>query len=178
MPYPAPLAGSVDMTAGLSVSRAARDGLHFGAAVRSDLRLLRKLVSGAGLCWAILFVVAGLGYRLQLFGDGAVFSYAVAVEDAWAFHWHNIPGRLFVYLFSYVPAETYVHVTKDARGGIALYGLLFFGAQLVGLAATWAADRSKTHIIFTYACGSTACLCPFLFRFPSPMLMAHALFCT
>src|SRR5713226_2797110 len=176
MPYPAPLAGSVDMTVGLSVSRALRDASHSGAAVGSDLRLLRMLVIGAGLCWAMLFVVAGLGYGLQLFGDGAIFSYAVAVEDAWAFHWHNIPGRLFVYLFSYVPAEAYVHVTKDARGGIALYGLLFFGAQLVGLTATWAADRSKDHTIFTYACGSTACLCPFVFGFPTEMWMAHALF--
>lgn len=164
------------MTAGLSVSRAARDGLHFGAAVRSDLRRLRRLVIGAGLCWAILFVVAGLGCGLQLFGDGAIFSYAIAVEDAWAFHWHNIPDRLFVYLFSYVPAEAYVHATKDARGGIALYGLLFFGAQLVGLAATWAADRCKNHIIFTYACGSTAGLCPFVFGFPTEMWMTHALF--
>jgi hypothetical protein len=164
------------MTAGLSVPRAARDGLHSGAAVGSELRVLRMLVIGAGLCWAILFVIAGLGYRLQLFGDGAIFSYAIAVEDAWAFHWHNIPGRLFVYLFSYVPAEAYVHATKDARGGIALYGLLFFGAQLVGLATTWAADRSKNHIIFTYACGSTACLCPFVFGFPTEMWMAHALF--
>jgi hypothetical protein len=164
------------MTAGLSVARAVRDGSYSGAAVGSDLRLLRRLVIGAGLCWAILFVVVGLGCGLQLFGDGAIFSYAVAVGDAWAFHWHNIPGRLFVYLFSHVPAEAYVHVTKDARGGIALYGLLFFGAQLVGLAATWAADRSENQIIFTYACGSTACLCPFVFGFPTEMWMAHALF--
>jgi hypothetical protein len=164
------------MTAGLSVSRAARDGLFSAAAVGLDLGLLRMLVIGAGLCWAILFVVAGVGYGLQLFGDGAIFSYAIAVEDAWAFHWHNVPGRLFVYLFSYVPAEAYVHVTKDARGGIVLYGLLFFGAQLLGLAATWAADRCKNQIIFTYACGSTACLCPFVFGFPTEMWMAHALF--
>jgi hypothetical protein len=161
------------MTVETSVSGVA---LHSDAAVHSDLRLLRMLIIAAGLFWAILFVVAGLGYGLQLFGDGSIFSYSVAVEDAWAFHSHNIPGRLFVYLFSQVPAEFYIHLTKDAQGGIAAYGLLFFGAQLLGLTATWAADRSKSRIIFTYACGSTACFSPFVFGFPTEMWMTHALF--
>jgi hypothetical protein len=169
-------AGSLDITAELSAPRAAHEGLHSDAAVHSELRLLRKLAIGSGLCWAIVFVVAGVGYGLQLFGDGSIFSYAVAVEGAWAFHWHNIPGRLFVYLFSYVPAEAYVHLAKDPQGGIAVYGFLFFGAQLLGLLATWVADRSRSRIIFAYACGSTACLCPFVFGFPTEMWMAHALF--
>jgi hypothetical protein len=141
-----------------------------------DVCLLRRLVIAAGLGFAILFVVVGLAYRLQLYGDGSIFSYAVAVEDAWAFHYHNIPARLTVYLLSFVPAGAYVHLTQDAPGGIAVYGLLFFGAQLIGLAATWAADRSKGHTIFAYACGSTACVCPFVFGFPTEMWLAHALF--
>jgi hypothetical protein len=176
MRQPAALADSIDMTAALSAPRAAHGGSHAEAAVHADPFPLRRLVIDAGLCWAILFVVAGLGYRLQLFGDGSIFSYAVAVEQAWSFHWHNIPGRLFVYLFCYVPAEAYVHLAKDPQGGIAVYGMLFFGAQLIGLAATWAADRSKSRIIFAYACGSTACLCPFVFGFPTEMWMAHAVF--
>jgi hypothetical protein len=146
------------------------------AAVGTGAHLLRTVVVAAGLCWSVVFVFVGIGYELQLFGDGSIFSYSVAVEDAWAFHWHNIPDRLFVYFFSYVAAEAYVHLTKDAQGGIAVYGLLFFGAQLLGLAATWAADRSKSRIIFTYACGSTACFCPFVFGFPTEIWMAHALF--
>src|SRR6202049_1667281 len=176
MRQPAALADSIDMTAELSASRAAHGGSYADAAVHSDLFLLRRLAVDAGLCWAILFVVAGLGYGLQLFGDGSIFSYAVAVEQAWSFHWHNVPGRLFVYLFCYVPAEAYVHLAKDPQGGIAVYGMLFFGAQLIGLAATWAADRSKGRIIFAYACGSTACLCPFVFGFPTEMWMAPAVF--
>jgi hypothetical protein len=176
MRQPAALADSLDVTAELSASRAAHDGLHADPAVPSDLFLLRRLVISAGLCWAILFVVAGLGYGLQLFGDGSIFSYAIAVEEAWRFHWHNVPGRLFVYLFCYVPAEAYVHLARDPQGGIAVYAILFFGAQLIGLAATWAADRSRGRIIFAYACGSTACLCPFVFGFPTEMWMAHAVF--
>src|SRR5262249_32972115 len=38
------------------------------------------------------------------------------------------------------------------------------------------ADRSRGHIIFTYACGSTALLCPLIFGFPTEMWLAHALF--
>ena len=53
----------------------------------------------------VLFVVVGLAYELQTYGDGAIFSYAVAAEAAWAFHWHNIAGRFVVYLVSSVPGE-------------------------------------------------------------------------
>jgi hypothetical protein len=145
-------------------------------ALRSDAGLLRALVIVAGMCWSVLFVVLGLRNELEMYADGSIFSYAVAVQDAWAFHWHNISGRLFVHLFSHVPAETYVALTRDARGGIAVYGFLFFAAQLLGLAATWAADRSKGRIIFCFACLSTACLCPLVFGVPTEMWMAHALF--
>src|SRR5476651_1234734 len=105
--------------------------------------MLRALAIAAGICSAILFVVIGLGYELQLYGDGSLFSYAVAAQDAWAFHWHNISGRLFVFLFCSVPAEAYVALTRDAHGGVILYGCLYFAAPLLGLAATWAADRSR-----------------------------------
>src|SRR5262249_27848129 len=68
--------------------------------IRSDADLLRLLVVAAGLGCSILFVVVGLRYGLEMYADGSAFSYAVAVQDSWAFHWHNISGRLFVYLFS------------------------------------------------------------------------------
>lgn len=137
---------------------------------------LRRCVITAGIASAVLFVVIGLHYQLQLYADGSMFSYAVAVEDPWAFHWHNISGRLFVYLATGLPAEIYVHLTGDVRGGLTVLGLLFFAAQPAGLAATWAADRSRGRVIFTYACASTACLCPLVFGFPTEMWVAHALF--
>ncbi len=154
----------------------ASGALRAEVAVRSGVEDLRIFVIAAGLCWSVLFVTVGLRYGLEMYGDGAIFSYSVAVRDAWAFHWHNISGRLFVYLFSLLPAESYVALTGDARGGIALYGLSFYVAQLIGLAATFVADRSKGRIIFSYACFSTACLCPLVFGFPTEMWMAHALF--
>ena len=55
----------------------------------------------AGIAAAILYIAIGLSSGLQVFGDGSIFSYAVAARDAWAFHWHNIPGRLFTYVFAH-----------------------------------------------------------------------------
>jgi len=138
--------------------------------------MLRAFAIAAGICCSIFFVVIGLRYELQIYGDGAMFSYAAAVQDAWAFHWHNISGRLAVYLFCLAPAEAYVALTGNAGGGIVVYGLLFFAAPLLGLIATFAADRSKRRIIFVFACGSTAVLCPLNFGFPTEMWLAHALF--
>ena len=137
---------------------------------------LRTLVTAAGIGWAVLFVVAALTFDLQLYADGSLFSYAVAVQDAWLLHWHNISGRLFVFLFALLPAEIYVGLSGNARGGIALYGFLFYVAPLLGLGATFAADRSNGRVIFAYACVSTACLCPLVFGFPTEMWMAHAVF--
>lgn len=162
------------MTAELSPSVAVRDAARGERAAAADA--LRALAVAAGLCWAVLFVVLGLRYELQLYADGSIFSYSVAVEDGWAFHWHNITGRLFVYLFCHVPAELYVALTRDAHGGIAVYGFLFFAAPLLGLAATFAAERSRDRVIFPFACGSTACLCPLVFGFPTETWIAHAVF--
>jgi len=144
--------------------------------VHLDLHTLGALVRGAGLGWAVLFVVVGLVFELQLYGDGSIFSYAIATGETWTFHWHNIPARLFVHLLTHVPAEAYVAVTGDAGGAIALYGFLFFAAPLLGLGLTYAADRSDGATIFTFACLSTACLCPLVFGCPTEMWIAHSAF--
>jgi len=145
-------------------------------ALRSDIVLLRALVVGVGLCWSVAFIAIALGYRLQLYADGAMFSYAVAVEDVWAFHWHNISGRLSVFFFSLLPAETYVRMSGNPGAGIMVYGALFYTAPLAGLIGTFAADRSRDRSIFVYACCSTALLCPLVFGFPTEMWFAHAVF--
>jgi hypothetical protein len=139
-------------------------------------RFLRGFIIATGLGASLLFIIVGLSAELQMFGDGSIFSYSVAAQDAWAFHWHNISGRLFSYVFAYIPAEFAVALSGNAKTGIFVYGLLHFCAPLLGLSATWAADRTPTRSIFAYACLSTACLCPFVFGFPSEMWMAHAVF--
>ncbi len=137
---------------------------------------LRVHAIGAGIAFAILSVAVGLSAELQMFGDGSIFAYSVSVADAWSFHWRNISGRLFSYVFIYVPAETVVAVTGSARAGIFAYGLLLFAAPGLSLLATRALDRTQGRMIFAFACLSTACLLPFVFGFPTEMAMAHAVF--
>lgn len=137
---------------------------------------LRTFVVAGGVCASISFVVVGLVSHLQMYGDGAIFSYAVAAQDAWAFHWHNISGRLFTYLFAYPLAEAAVAISQSAKAGIAVYGILFFSGPLLGLAMTLAVDRTPNRTIFIYACLSTICLCPLVYGFPTEMWMAHAMF--
>jgi len=144
--------------------------------IRTGAGLLRALVVGTGLCWSVAFVAVALGYGLELYADGAMFSYAVAVQDVWAFHWHNISGRMSVFFLTLLPAETYVRLTGNPGAGIVVYGLLFYLAPLAGLLVTFAADRSRGRIIFVYACCSTALLCPLIFGFPTEMWLAHAVF--
>lgn len=163
------------MTAEIPVS-GKRSGRRDGSmASRSDTDLLRALAVAAGIGCSVLFVVIGVWNELEMYGDGSFFSYSVAAQDAWTF-WQNMSGRLFVYLFAYVLPQTYVGLTGDASGGVAFYGFLFFVAPLLGLAATYALDRSKGRIFFTYGCASTACLCPLVFGFPTETWMSHALF--
>jgi hypothetical protein len=138
--------------------------------------MLRVFAIAAGFTCSIVFVVIGLRYQLQMYGDGALFSYSVAAQDAWAFHWHNISGRVAVYLLCLAPAEAYVALTGDPGAGIIAYGLLFYASPLLGLIATYVTDRSHGRVIFSYGCFSTATLCPLVFGFPTEAWLAHALF--
>lgn len=146
------------------------------SAIRSDTDVLRALIIGVGLGWSVAFVAIALYYELELYADGAMFSYAVAVQDVWAFHWHNIAGRMSVFLLSLLPAEIVVGLSGSPGAGIVIYGLLFYLAPLAGLIGTFVADHSRRRTIFVYACCSTALLCPLIFGFPTEMWLAHAAF--
>ena len=137
---------------------------------------LRAVIITGGIGASILFVFIGVMFRLQLFGDGSIFCYAVAAQDAWLFHWHNISGRLFTYLFMYPPAEAVVAMSHNAEAGITVYGIFFFSAPLLGLALTFWVDSTPNRTIFVYACLSTITLCPLVYGFPTEIWLAHAVF--
>lgn len=73
-----------------------------------------------------------------------------------------------------MPGQLWTRATGDPEAGVALYGLLFFAAPAIGLAATWLADR--TGIIRLWAAASFALLCPAVFGFPSELWVGHAAF--
>lgn len=138
--------------------------------------MLARLSVTLGLAVASAMLVIGVVTRLQLYGDGSIFSYAIGVQDAWAFHWHNISGRVAVYLLCHLPSEFVVALTGSPDAGIASYGLLFFAMPLVGLGLTRVLDRSAGRLIFVCACASTAALCPLMFGSPTEVWVTHALF--
>ncbi len=150
--------------------------LRVGRQPRGMMPDARTFVVASGMAFAVLSLAVGLSADLQMFGDGSIFAYSVAVADAWAFHWHNISGRLFSYVFVYIPAEAVVAATGSARAGIFAYGLLLFAAPGLSLLATHALDRTRGRTIFAFACLSTAGILPFVFGFPTEMAMAHAVF--
>jgi hypothetical protein len=137
---------------------------------------LRAFVVASGLAAALLFMIVAAGARLQMYGDGSLFSYAVAMEDGWGYHWHNIAARAAVWLIALWPAERYVGLTGDAAGGIALYGVLFNAVPLAGLGLAFILDRSPGRLIFLAGCGATATVLPLVLGFPTELWMAHALF--
>lgn len=143
------------------------------AAARSALR---NLVVAAGVLATALFVVVGLSFRLQTYGDGSIFSYAVATREVWAFHWHNIATRAATWALAMAPGEATVELTGAPAAGVFVYGLLFFGAPAVGLAATFALDRAPGRPYFLFACAANALLAPLVFGFTTEMWIAHALF--
>jgi hypothetical protein len=141
-----------------------------------DWQRFHAFAIAVGFAACVVFILAGVLTRLEMFGDGSIFSYAVAAQLAWDFHWHNISGRLFTYLYAYVVPQQLVALTGSARAGIAAYGTLFLSAPLFGLLAMAAAVRSPSRSLLVYACLSTALLCPFVYGAPTEMWMAQALF--
>lgn len=141
-----------------------------------DTAALGRLALALGAVWCAAFALLGVPLGFHLYGDGSIFSYAVAAEDAWAFHWHNISGRVAAYTWGYVIPQAWVGATGDAAGGILLYGVLFFAAPAVGLAATRAADRSAGHAVTAWAGAASALLLPLVWGCPTELWISHAAF--
>ena len=85
-------------------------------------RALRRFVVAAGLVAAALSVIVGLAFDLQTYGDGSIFSYAVATREVWAFHWHNIATRAATYALTMAPGEITVALTGAPSAGASSVG--------------------------------------------------------
>ena len=114
------------------------------------------------------------GAGLLLFADGALFAYAVAAADSWDFHFRQIPPRAAAWALTAGVGEAVTRLSGQPAWGVAAYHAAFLALPGVGLAATWAADR--TGRILPWACASTALLLPLVFAFPTELWVAHAAF--
>ncbi len=125
---------------------------------------------------ALFFLAVGLGAELQTYGDGSIFSYAIAIDEAWSYHWRNISGRIVSFILIHAPSESLGRISGSPQLGIFVYGALFFTAPLLSLIAARAADLGPERRIHLFACVSTACVLPFVFGCPTEMWIAHAFF--
>lgn len=137
---------------------------------------LARLLAALALIWCAAFPLVGLAFGLQTFADAGLFAYAVAAGESWEFHWRNISGRAFAWTWASAPAEVWGSLSGDPEAAVALYGALWFAAPALGLAATFAADRSPGRAFTLWACASTALVLPFVFGFPTELWIAHAAF--
>lgn len=132
----------------------------------------RFIIPGLALGWCVMFPIIGMLGRFYLFGDGALFAYAVAADDGWAFHWRQISGRVAAFAYAALPGQVWGRISGDPSDGVTLYAALFFLAPAVGLAVTWCADR--TGVVRLWAALSIVLLCPFVFGFPTELWVTHA----
>ncbi|MFL1461258.1 hypothetical protein ACI6QG_03580 [Roseococcus sp. DSY-14] len=133
-------------------------------------RMLAVLAWG----WCAAFPLAGLGAGLLLFGDGALFSYAVAAADSWDFHFRQIPARAAAWALTAGLGEAVTRLAGAPEAGVLAFHAAFLALPALGLAATLAADR--TGRILPWACASAALLLPLVFGFPTELWVAHAAF--
>jgi hypothetical protein len=72
---------------------------------------------------------------LILYADGALFSFVVGVDDAWALVWHVIPARSAAYVLTMLPAETALERGLSAPAAMRLYQALFLALPFMGAGA-------------------------------------------
>jgi hypothetical protein len=72
---------------------------------------------------------------LMLYADGALFSFVIGVDAAWALVWHIMPARVAVYLLVVLPPETAHEMGLPAMAAMRLYQALFLAMPFLGLAA-------------------------------------------
>ena len=143
-----------------------------GAAGASLLDGCARPLWRAALVVGLLFPVLGLGFRLNLFADGSLFSYGVAACDAWDFHFRQIPTRVSAFLLTALPGQALGCLAGSPGLGVAAYALLFFAAPLLGLLATRAADRDGR--LLPWAALALLLFAPLGFGFASELWVALA----
>jgi hypothetical protein len=134
------------------------------------LAVLLGLAVAGGLC------VAAWTTGLMLYADGALFSFIIGVDDAWALVWHIMPARVAVYLLTVLPAETAHEWGLPALAAMGLYQALFLGFPFIGLAACLALVPRGSRWLLLFPTISILALAVSALGYPSETLMTLAAF--
>jgi hypothetical protein len=129
------------------------------------LAILLGLVVAGGLslvAWAT---------ELMLYADGALFSFIIGVDDAWALVWHIMPARIAVFLLTVLPAEAAHEWGLPALTAMRLYQALFIGFPFIGLAACRALMPRESGWLMLFPALSILALAVSALGYPSETLL-------
>jgi hypothetical protein len=141
-----------------------------GASVVAD-RTLLSLAVLLGLAVAFGLCIAAWVTGLMLYADGALFSFVIGIDDAWALVWHIMPARVAVYLLTVLPAETAHEWGLSAGAAMGLYQALFLGFPFLGLAACRALLPPGSRWLLLFPALSILALAVSALGYPSETLM-------
>ena len=133
-----------------------------------SLAILLGLAVAAGLS------IAAWTTSLMLYADGALFSFIIGLDDAWALVWHIMPARIAIYLLTVLPAETAHEWGLPALAAMRLYQGLFIGFPFIGLAACLALVPRGSRWLLLFPVLSILALAISALGYPSETLLTLA----
>jgi hypothetical protein len=137
-------------------------------------RLLLTLAILLGLAVAAGLSIAAWATSLMLYADGALFSFIIGIDDAWALVWHIMPARIAVYLLTVLPAETAHEWGLPALAAMRLYQALFIGFPFIGLAACLGLLPRASRWLMLFPAVSILALAISALGYPSETLLTLA----
>jgi hypothetical protein len=128
-----------------------------------------------------LAVAGGLSYAawatgLIVYADGALFSFIVGIDDAWATVWHIMPARIAVYLLTVLPAETARELGLPAVTAMRLYQALFISLPFISMAACFALVPRGSRWLTVFPALSILALAVSALGYPSEALLTISAF--
>jgi hypothetical protein len=122
--------------------------------------------------YAIVYVVTDL----NLFYDGAGFSFLVATSRPWDLFWCNFPGRFTTFLLTVFPAQLLGEVTGSGSGAVLFYAILYICLPTLGVVATRFLDSTDDKHFSAYCNVATLTTLFYTFGFPTEVWILFGLF--
>jgi hypothetical protein len=136
--------------------------------------LVAAIVLGSVAAAGLSFAAWATG--LMLYADGALFSFVIGVDDAWALVWHIMPARIAVYLLTVLPSETALEWGLPAQTAMQLYQALFIGFPFIAFAACLGLVEQSSRWLLVFPALSILALVTSALGYPSETIVALAAF--